>query len=196
MRALIAGLALAGLVAGCSSVDRVDPRTVTDLSGNWNDTDSRLVAEEMITDCLRRPWLGAFKAAHGGASPVVIVGTVKNRTAEHIPVATFTKDMEKELLNSGLVRFVAAKGERDEVRDEREDQQMNSAAESMKRMRQETGADFMIIGSIDQLVDEKGGTKAKATQVNLELVNMESNEKVWIGSKDLKTMVKKGALGF
>lgn len=195
MRAVLATLALAGLLAGCASVDRVDPNTVTDLSGNWNDTDSRLVAEQMITDCVARPWLGEFKAANGGAKPVVIVGTIKNRSNEHIPVTTFTKDLERELINSGLVKFVANKEERSDVRDERDDQQMNSSAVTMKRLRNETGADFMIIGNIDQINDTKGGSSAKTYQVNLELIGMESNEKVWLGTKDIKKMVKKGMFG-
>jgi uncharacterized protein (TIGR02722 family) len=195
-RTKLALVALGGLVfSACASVNRVDPGTVTDLSGNWNDTDARLVAEEMITDCVKRPWLGEFKGAHGGAKPKVIVGTVKNRSNEHIAVTTFTKDLEKELLNNGSVKFVAAKDERDEVRAEREDQQTNSSAESMKRMRNETGADFMLIGNIDQIDDSKGGTSAKVYQVNLELVDMESNEKVWIGTKDIKKLVKKGMFG-
>lgn len=195
MRAVLATFALAGLLAGCASVDRVDPNSVTDISGNWNDTDSRLVAEQMITDCVARPWLGEFKAAHGGVKPVVIVGTIKNRSNEHIAVTTFTKDLERELINSGLVKFVASKDERSDVRDEREDQQQNSAAESMKRMRQETGADFMIIGNIDQIDDTKGGTSAKAYQINLELIGMESNEKAWIGTKEIKKLVKRGMFG-
>src|SRR6266705_2450729 len=121
-------LALTGLFLGaCASVNRVDTNTVTDLSGDWNDTDSRLVAEQMITDCVSRPWLGEFKGAHSGAKPVVIVGTVKNRSNEHIAVTTFTKDLERELINNGSTKFVAAKDERDEVRDERSDQQTNSS---------------------------------------------------------------------
>ena len=192
----IALLAIAGLFLGaCASVDRVDTNTVTDLSGNWNDTDSRLVAEEMIVDCTRRPWLGEFKGAHGGAKPRVIVGTVKNRSNEHIAITTFTKDLEKELLNNGSVKFVAAKDERDDVRAEREDQQANSSAESMKKMRNETGADYMLIGNIDQIDDSKGGTSAKVYQVNLELVDMESNEKVWLGTKDIKKLIKRGMFG-
>ena len=195
-RTKLALLAAAGfLFTACASVNRVDTNTVTDLSGNWNDTDARLVAEEMIVDCTRRPWLGEFKGAHGGAKPKVIVGTVKNRSNEHIAITTFTKDLEKELLNNGSVKFVASKDERDEVRAEREDQQSNSSAESMKRMRNETGADFMLIGNIDQIDDAKGGTAAKVYQVNLELVDMESNEKVWIGTKDIKKVIKKGMFG-
>jgi len=195
MRAPFAVLALAALVAGCASVNRVDPNTVTDLSGNWNDTDSRLVAEQMITSCLSKPWLQRATAEKGGKAPVVIVGAIKNRSNEHISVTTFTKDLERELVNDGRVSFVASKDERSDVREEREDQQLNSSAESMKRMRNETGADYMLIGNIDQIDDRSGGTTAKTYQVNLELVNMESNQKVWIDTKDIKKMVKRGAFG-
>jgi uncharacterized protein (TIGR02722 family) len=191
---MLSAIALAGLIAGCASVNRVDPNTVTDLSGNWNDTDSRLVAEEMITDCLSRPWLAKATAQKGGA-PTVIIGAVANRSSEHIPVTTFTKDLERELINDGRVEFVAAKGERDQVREERADQQDNASAETMKAMRRETGADFMIIGNIDQINDASGGTSAKTYQVNLELINMETNQKAWIGTKDIKKMVKKGMFG-
>ena len=192
----LASLIAAAALTGCASVNRVDPNTVTDLSGNWNDTDSRLVAEQMITDCIGRPWLAEYRAAHAGAKPVVIVGSIKNRSSEHIQVTTFTKDLERELINSGLVKFVASKEERNDVREEREDQQQNSSAETMKKMRNETGADFMVIGNIDQIIDQKGGTQAKTYQINLELVHMENNEKVWIGTKDIKKMIKKGGLGF
>src|SRR5437867_7383489 len=42
--------------AGCASttVTRVDTASVTDLSGHWNDADSRLVAEEMVKEALDR----------------------------------------------------------------------------------------------------------------------------------------------
>ncbi len=192
---LTASIACFGLGA-CASVDRVDPNSVTDLSGAWNDTDSRLTAEEMITDCVARPWLANFRAANSARNPVVIIGSVRNRSDEHIPVTTFTKDLEKQLINSGQVRFVANKEERSDVREEREDQQNNAAASTMKRLRQETGADFMIIGNIDNIVDTKGGKSARTYQVNLEMVNMESNEKVWIGTKDIKKVIKKGSFGF
>lgn len=197
MRASFAALALSAVIAfgGCASVNRVDPNTVTDLSGNWNDTDSRLVAEQMITSCLSKPWLTRATAAKAGKAPTVIIGTIKNRSNEHIAVTTFTKDLERELVNDGRVIFVANKEERSDVREEREDQQMNSSAETMKRMRQETGADYMLIGNIDQIDDSKGGSTAKTYQVNLELVDMESNVKVWIDSKDIKKMVKRGMFG-
>lgn len=186
----------AGVAAGCGrTVERINTNTVVDLSGYWNDVDSRLVAEEMVKDCLNRPWLTAFKTANK-KEPVVIVGTVLNRSSEHIDSMVFTKDLERELLNSGLVKFVASKDERDEVRDERVDQAKNARAETASPKGNETGADFMLKGTINSVKDEVRGKYAVLYQVNLELINMRDNEKVWIGQKEIKKFVKSGKIKF
>ncbi len=187
------------LLAGCGgsgkTVTRVEPDKAIDLSGDWNDTDSRLVAEEMIKDALNRPWLSNFQTAKQ-KEPNVIVGTVKNRTSEHIATTAFIKNLERELLNSGRVSFVANKEERQEIRDERSDQQEFSTAESMKRFQQETGADFMLRGDITSIIDKEGGESVKFYQVNLELVNIETNQKVWIGEKKIKKLVSQSGSKF
>jgi hypothetical protein len=187
-----------GILAGCGSsktVERVDPNTTIDLSGEWNDTDSRLVAEEMISDMLARPWLGEFKG-RTGKTPVVIVGTVRNRSSEHIPTSAFIKNLERELTNSGKVDFVASREEREEIRDERADQQDFASPETMKRFQQETGANYMLIGDITSIVDQEGGDKVKYYQVNLELVDIETNRKAWLGEKKIKKFVSQSGTKF
>ena len=186
------------LLIGCGpskTVTRVEPGTTIDLSGDWNDTDSRLVAEEMITDVLSRPWLGEFKGEKN-RPPDVIVGTVKNRTSEHIQTIPFIKNLERELINSGRVNFVANKEERQEVREERTDQQDNASDESVKKFQQEAGADFMLRGDITTIIDQEGGDKVKYYQVNLELVNIESNRKAWVGEKKIKKVVSQSGTKF
>ena len=183
---------------GCSqqkTVTRVEPGTTIDLSGDWNDTDSRLVAEEMIKDVLSRPWVGEFKGEKQKA-PTVIVGTVRNRSSEHIATIPFTKNLERELINSGRVDFVANKEERQEVREERTDQQDNASDESVKKFQQEAGADFMLRGDITTIIDQEGGEKVKYYQVNLELVNIESNRKAWVGEKKIKKVVSQSGTKF
>jgi uncharacterized protein (TIGR02722 family) len=185
---------IVGLMAACSSqkvVTRLDTESVTDLSGRWNDTDSRLVAEEMIADCLSRPWLINFVEARG-SKPVVTVGTIRNKSSEHIDTETFTTDFERELLNSGKVKFVASKIQRDEVRDERYDQQEFASAETMKRFREETGADFLLMGAIKSITDQVEGKRVIFYQTDLELIDIENNEKVWIGSKEIKKGISQG----
>jgi uncharacterized protein (TIGR02722 family) len=170
------------------TVARTSADTTVDLSGRWNDSDSRIVATNVINDCLSRPWVSDF-VSEQGRKPTVIVGTVRNLSSEHIPTATITKDMERELINSGRVKFVASSEERNELRQERKEQQTHASAETAKRLAQETGADFMLKGSINTIIDSYDGQKVKFYQVDLELINVESNEKVWLGGHKIKKLV-------
>ena len=171
-------------------ITRVDPGTQTDLSGGWNDTDARFVAEEMISDVITKPWLDQFNRSEG-EPPVVIVGRVRNETMEHIDTEVFTKEMERVFVNTGKVTMVADSREREQIRDERADQQQYASYETTKKMAMELGADFMLIGNINSIVEEAVSGKQAAVfyTVNLEMVNVETNQKVWIGNKKIKKII-------
>jgi len=171
-----------------TQVQRVDPNKQIDLSGRWNDTDSKLVAEEMIKDVLSRPWRNDFFGKTGNR-PVVIVGQVANRSHEHIEAETFIKDLEREFINSGLVRVVQNAAFREEMRKERADQHEFASSETIKKWRQELGADFMLHGTINSIVDQDRKEKVVYYQINLELSDLETNEKVWIGEKKIKKFI-------
>lgn len=183
-------------VIGCASstkqVQRIDVNSVTDLSGRWNDTDARLVAEEMIKDCLGRPWLEGF-LNQKGTRPVVTIGRIRNLSTDHLDTETFSKDFERELLNSGRVRFVATQIEREDVRDERMDQSEFSrdyiSEESLKKLRNEVGADYLLVGSVKSITDQVEGSQVVFYQTDLELINVESIEKVWIGTHKIKKSI-------
>ena len=181
---------------GCTGtrVSRIDVGDVRDLSGRWNDTDSQMVAEAMVQDCLNHPWLTNF-SVRSGKKPDVIVGAIRNRSTEHISTETFTKDLERALINSGRANFVASAEERQGVREERIDQDTNASPESRKAPGMEAGADYMLIGSINSVIDREGGDKIVYYQVNLELVEMANNRKVWIGDKKIKKFVEKTRFG-
>ena len=196
MRKALPFLVLALAMSACgTSVQRMDDKEVKDVSGRWNDTDSRLVAEEMIADSLSRPW---YAAAHSalGKNPTVIVGTVKNQSNEHISVEAFVEDLQRSLINSGKVEFVASKGERGEVRDERLDQDTNSSEETRKAHGQEIGADFMLSGVLNQIVDQEGGKAVVFYQTNLKMLDMKTHKIVWNGQKKIKKFVKRSKASF
>ncbi|PKM97416.1 MAG: penicillin-binding protein activator LpoB [Elusimicrobia bacterium HGW-Elusimicrobia-1] len=180
-------------LSGCRTVpkvQRVGVEEQIDLSGNWNDTDSRMVSEEMIKDALSRAWISNFSSAKG-AQPRVIVGSVLNKSHEHINTETFVKDLERELINSGRVSFVASSEQRGEIRQERMEQAEHASIETAKSMGQEHGADFMVKGQINTILDEAGKTQLKYYQVELEMINILTNEKVWIGQKKIKKVVER-----
>jgi penicillin-binding protein activator len=183
---------LALVMVSCSStkVSRVDTASVTDLSGRWNDTDSRLVAEAMVKEALSQPWLeNAAKAR--GRQPVVIIGTIANRSHEHISVQTFISDLERELTNSQRVTFVAGKGARDEIRDERRDQAVHALESTQKPPGKEFGADYLLRGTISTIEDELEGTKAVFYQVDLEMIDLTNNVKSWFGQKKIKKVIER-----
>lgn len=194
--ALAFGLVCALAVSACATrVTRTPADESIDLSGYWNDTDSRLVAEEMIRDAADSAWVEAFSDARG-AKPTLIVGGVRNLSHEHLDTATFVKDLEREWVNSGRVRLVAAPDERGALRDERLDQARHASLETAKSMGRELGADFMLIGQIHSILDSADGKTLRFYQVELEVVDLETNEKVWIGQKKLKKIVSRGRVRF
>jgi penicillin-binding protein activator len=185
------------VATGCAStsVTRVDAASVTDLSGRWNDADSRMVAEDMVKAALSGPWLETYTDANK-RRPVVVVGTVNNRSHEHINVQTFINDLQRELTNSGKVTFVAGKGEREEIREERREQAANALESTQKPPGKEIGADYLLRGSISTIEDEADGTKAIFYQVDLEMVDLSNNVKSWFGQKKIKKVVERKRVVF
>lgn len=183
-------LALPFFFSCARSVSRVSPDEQIDISGRWNNTDSRLVSEQITTDILSSSWLGNHLQSKGGQKPVVIVGMVDNKSHEHIDAETFVKDVEQSFVKTEKVRLVQGGKKREELRGERADQQTNASQSTMKKFGLENGADYILQGSINSIVDAHKKKKEVYYQVNLELTNLETNEVVWIGEKKIAKMVK------
>ena len=176
--------------SSCSrKVTRIDPADTPDISGKWNNTDSRLTAEEMISQSLGGAWLTDFTQAKG-KKPVVIVGMVTNKSHEHIEAETFMKDLERAFIGTSKVGLVQSGKKREEMRAEKADQQTNASQSTMKKFGLENGADFILQGSINSIVDAFKKKKTVTYQINLELTNIQTNEIVWIGDKKIAKYVK------
>lgn len=171
-------------------VTRVSPDEAIDISGNWNNTDSRMVADEMTKTILGSSWLGDHLEKQAGKKPVVVVGMVQNKSHEHIDAETFVKDVEKAFLQSQRVRLVQGGKKREELRAEKADQQDNASISTMKKFGLENGADYILQGSINSIVDSHKRQKVVYYQVNLELTDIQTNEVVWIGEKKIAKYVK------
>lgn len=190
---ILMALAVALSLNGCATdVKRIGIEEVKDLSGNWNDTDSRLVSEEMIRDSLAGGWI-IRHAKTSKKTPTVIVGEMRNLSNEHINTSTFIKDLERAFVNSGTVDVVASKTERQGIRDERADMDLHASEKTRKAAGNETGADYMLIGSINTITDAEGREQVRFYQIDLTLVSTVDNRKIWTGQKKLKKAVKAAA---
>jgi penicillin-binding protein activator len=193
---LMLALLAVGATACGKRVTRIDPAAVTDLSGRWNDTDSRLVANALIEQSLTAPWLARHTTLRGGEAPAVIVGSFRNRTMEHIAVNTFISDLERAMINSGAVTMVASAAERSELRAEREDQQEHARASSRARMAQELGANYMLQGEITAIEDQEGRERVVYYQIDATLTELESNVRVWAGNHQIKKYITRSRVGW
>ena len=178
------------LINGCANrkITRVDPNETIDLSGRWNDSDSRLVSEEMIGDLLTSACIPRYLKAND-KRPVVVVGLVENKSHEHINSETFIKDVEKAIIRDGNIRLVVAGEKRNELRKERAEQQDYASPETTKKWGKELGADFILQGTINSIVDSYKKQKVVTYQIDLQLTNIETNEVVWMGDKKIKKQI-------
>lgn len=193
----LAFVAITAAACGGKQVTRIEPTSVTDLSGRWNDTDSRLVARALIEQNLDSRWAREWSQLHGGRLPTVIVGDFRNRTLEHVPVNTFLNDLERAYLESGRVQVVARSGaEREDIRAERDDQQSHARADTRARQAQEVGADFMLQGELQAIEDEEGRERVVYYQVDATLIDLESNLKIWTGQHRIKKYIERRRFGF
>ena len=178
------------LINGCANrkITRVDPNETIDLSGRWNDSDSRLVSEEKSGDVLPSAWLPRYTKAND-KRPVVVVGLVENKSHEHINSETFIKDIEKAIIRDGNIRLVVAGEKRNELRKERAEQQDYASPETTKKWGKELGADFILQGTINSIVDAYKKQKVVTYQIDLQLTNIETNEVVWMGDKKIKKQI-------
>jgi len=179
------------LAVSCSSdpkVTRVDPKTQTDLSGYWNDTDVRIVCESLINDCIRAPRVAQEIQNKRGKIPTVLVGRFINESSEHIDTSIIADMMEITIFNSGKMDFVAGGTIRDALRAERQDQQTYASEETAASLGKEVGADFMLFGSVRTIVDKAGNKTSRTYFVSAELTNVETNTRLWMGQN---TEIKK-----
>ena len=147
----------------------------------------------MIQDVLSQPWLSKFNRTHGRI-PTVIVGKVRNLSHYHINTRTFISDIRRAMINSGEVSFVASRDERGEIRGERRDQDLHASEETRKEMGQEIGADFMLKGTINSIIDAINGEQVRFYQIDLTLTDMSNNRLVWAGQQKIKKSIERSGL--
>ncbi len=192
IKTLILLLVIGSTTYSCSrKVTRVDIDEQIDLSGKWNDTDSKLTSEKLTDQMTTEQWLADFLQKNNGNKPVMIVGFVKNKSHEHIESETFIKDIERNLILKQKVRIVQGGEKREQLRLERADQQDNSSVSTMKKWGLEVGADYMLQGSINSTVDQIDKKRVVEYQINLELTHMQTNEIVWVGQEKIKKFIKR-----
>jgi len=189
-RQILLLISVALLLSHCArKVSRIDPDSSIDLSGRWNDTDSRAVAESMTAELLSSENFKSFAEAQG-KKPAIIVGWVLNKTSEHIDADNFVKKMEVSIFNSGVADLVESDEFRNKLREERAQQQDFASSETASQWGMEVGADLMLFGEMTSETDVYNNKRVVNYIITLFLTDIESNKRVWYGQKEIKKFIK------
>lgn len=193
---ILASVLVAFSVSAKTKVQRVNEKKSLDVDGYWNDTDVKIVCSTLIEDCIESPRVAKFEKKNG-RTPVVIIGKIKNESSERIDTSIVAKRLQTEILNSGVLEFVASKDERDELRDEKADQADHSSIETAKEIDNEQGADFMLQGSVKTIVQKDGKYTARTYDVTVTLIDIETNRIVWQGQDtSIRKLIKNQKVKF
>lgn len=190
-RILLLAVILTNILLSCQTrkVTRIEPSTEVDLSGRWNDTDSRKVADQMIFDLFESEKFKEY-AKQLGRKPVIIVGLIRNKTSEHIDSDNYVKKFEAVIHNSNIADIVESDAFRDQLRIERTQQQDFADASSAKQFGKELGADVMLFGEMTSETDTHNNKKVINYITTLFLTDVESSKRIWYGQNEIKKYVK------
>ncbi len=178
------------IVTSCArSVSRIDPGQQIDISGRWNDSDSRMVSQKMISDLLSSDKFKEY-ANTLGKKPAIIVGMVRNKTSEHIDAANYVKKIEVAIFNSGMAELVESDSFRDKIREERAQQQDFASPETVSKWGRETGANLMLFGEMTSETDTYNKRKVVNYVTTLFLTDMETNKRIWYGQHEIKKDIR------
>ncbi|WP_296015022.1 penicillin-binding protein activator LpoB [uncultured Treponema sp.] len=176
---------------GSTKVSRVDADEVIDLDGYWNESDVRIVCDSLIEECINSPRIAKFEGQQGHA-PVVIIDSIRNQSSEHIDTSIVEKKFQTAIINSGVMEFVSSSTERQALREEKADQADHSTYDTAKEMDQETGADFMLKGSVKTIVQSADDKTVRTYYVYAELHDIKTNKIVWMAENDsIKKVIKR-----
>jgi PBP1b-binding outer membrane lipoprotein LpoB len=181
----------------CSSapkVSRLDAAEQTDLSGNWNDSDVRLVCDSLLSQAFDAPrvdsFIKEFKGKNGGALPTVIVGRFRNNSDEHINTQLIAGIMRTAIIADGKLDFVEGGEAREDIRGERNEQQLNSSETSASRLGYEQAANLMLTGEVNTIVDKADNKQTRTYFVKATLTNVETNRILWEGEyNEIKKLI-------
>ena len=171
------------------TVTRINPEEEMNLSGRWNDTDSRLVANKMTTDFLASEKYKEYSRALG-KKPAIILGTIRNKTTEHIDASNYVKKFELAIYNSGVAELVESDEQRDKLRLERVQQQDFSDPSTIAQWGKEVGANLMLFGEMTSETDVYNNKRVVNYQTTLFLTDMETNKRIWYGQHEIKKFIK------
>lgn len=160
------------------------------LTDRWSESDMQSAVSDLVKSATKH-----HSIANAKRPPVVLVTRLQNKTSEHIDTQSVMDMVRVELMRGGRVAFVD-KAAREDMSEEYEYQRENVERSSRKGKGGQTGADFIINGRLDSIVQQVGSNKSIYYKVTLNMTNLKTGLIVWSDYKQIRKLYKKRRVGF
>lgn len=160
------------------------------LNDQWSETDMQVAVKAMVSSMVQSPSIAQAKTP-----PDLIVTKLQNKTSEHIDTQSIMDMARVELTKSGKVSFID-KEAREDIAEEYAYQGSGMVNnETKKGPGGQIGADFVVNGRLDSIVQEVGKDKSVYYKLTLNLTNLKTSRIVWTDQKEIRKTFKKKAIG-
>ena len=167
-----------------------DPQRENLLNDQWSETDMQNSVKTIVDSLVAHNSI-----ANAKKMPIVMVTNLQNKTSEHIDTQSIMDMVRVDLTNSGKVAFVD-KEAREDISNEYGYQNSGMVSDETKKSAGgQIGADFIINGRLDSIVQEVGKEKTVYYKLTLNLTNLKTGIIAWTNHKEMRKAFKKKSVG-
>lgn len=160
------------------------------LTDRWSETDMQKAVHDLVQSAT-----GHYAISSAKRPPVVMVTKLQNKTSEHIDTQSVMDMVRVELMRGGRVSFVD-KAAREDIAAEYDYQDSGMVnRETQKKKGGQIGADFIINGRLDSIVQQAGRDKTVYYKITLNMTNLKTGIIVWSDYKQIRKLYKKRSVG-
>lgn len=160
------------------------------LNDQWSETDMQKAVADLVGSLTQHPTIKNAKAP-----PIVMVTGLQNKTSEHIDTQNIMDMVRVELMRTGKVSFID-KEARGDISEEYNYQNSGMVSDETKKgPGGQTGADFIINGRLDSIVQQVGKDKTVYYKLTLNLTNLKSSVINWSDHKQIRKTYRKKTIG-
>jgi len=160
------------------------------LTDEWSESDMQETVKSMVSSLIVHPVVAGAKTR-----PIVMVTQLQNKTSEHIDTQSIMDMVRVELMKSGKLSFVD-KEARQDIDSEYEYQNSGRVSSDTKKgPGGQKGADFIVNGRLDSIVQEAGKEKTIYYKITLNLTSLKSGVIEWTDQKQIRKLYKKKTMG-
>ena len=181
-------------VTGCTSTSYVNPDEMTTISTDFGASDLQQIASSMVDSLINFPPIVDVTSKR---RPVVVVDMIRNKTRQHIDTEAITDSIRSQLVKSGKFRFIDRASDASSIREVRWQQESGLVNQATAvKFGKQYGAEYILVGSISEIMNRSGRDKEVLYQFTLSLKNLTTGILEWSDDKKIKKMGKRAIFGW